>query len=52
MSAFDVAADSPTNNNATGGLWPPANFDDWPLTRISALVYLGIVLLFLAVCCA
>ena len=39
-----AAAASITANNATAGaMFPPANFALWPLTRVSALVYLALL---------
>ena len=41
MNPQAAAAASITANNATAGaMFPPANFALWPLTRVSALVYL------------
>jgi hypothetical protein len=34
-------------SNSSGGLWPPANWTDWPGTRIGGLVFDAIVLVLL-----
>lgn len=39
-------------SNGSDPLWPSANFDDWPTTRIGGLAFNGVVIVLVLIACA